>query len=561
MAADLGWVQGLPEDQRQLVGAATYRDIHPGLVQATTRGEWTILDFWDSLAWLKGPGSWTPWRAFVASVFGLPLTAEELEIFQKCTGRKTSPTEQVREAWVPVGRRGRKSATLAVIASFVGAYWDHSSYTAPGEPAVIPILARDKDEAKTIKGFVDTIFRTTALSCLLAKTAKGHDPVETVTLTTGCVLQIKAATIAAGRSKAVPLAILDEVAFFRTGDVANPDKDIVRAIRPAQATVPHPLLLAASSPYARRGELWENYSAHFGKENDEILVWQGATLVMHPGNPHIEAAVASEYAKDPLSAAAEYGAQFRTDVKQFVPEEVVDAATDDVAERERVPGIQYVAFVDPSGGTSDSFALAIAHYEPPRGDQGGRSVLDLVEEWHAPYDPKFVVIECSKILLRYGIKSVEGDRYAGEWPASRFREVKLEQRKRDKVVELPYPVAYHVSDHTKSDLYLNVLPLMNSREARLVKNARLRTQLTGLDRFTARGGRDTVDHAPGAHDDVANAAAGALMRADRQRLRLLEVPPDPPKTYAEKLLQDMWSSVKSDREEPAPTPNRWRRRR
>jgi hypothetical protein len=39
---------------------------------------------------------------------------------------------------------------------------------------------------------------------------------------------------------------------------------------------------------------------------------------------------------------------------------------------------------------------------------------------------------------------------------------------------------------------------------------RLHAQLVGLERRTARGGRDSIDHAPGAHDDLANAAAGAL---------------------------------------------------
>jgi hypothetical protein len=37
-------------------------------------------------------------------------------------------------------------------------------------------------------------------------------------------------------------------------------------------------------------------------------------------------------------------------------------------------------------------------------------------------------------------------------------------------------------------------------------------QLIGLERRTARGGRDSIDHPPGGHDDVANAAAGALVQ-------------------------------------------------
>jgi hypothetical protein len=36
-------------------------------------------------------------------------------------------------------------------------------------------------------------------------------------------------------------------------------------------------------------------------------------------------------------------------------------------------------------------------------------------------------------------------------------------------------------------------------------------QLVGLERRTTRGGRDSIDHAPGAHDDLANAAMGSLV--------------------------------------------------
>jgi kumamolisin len=38
-------------------------------------------------------------------------------------------------------------------------------------------------------------------------------------------------------------------------------------------------------------------------------------------------------------------------------------------------------------------------------------------------------------------------------------------------------------------------------------------QLVGLERRTSRGGRDSIDHPLGSHDDVANAAGGALVLA------------------------------------------------
>jgi hypothetical protein len=42
----------------------------------------------------------------------------------------------------------------------------------------------------------------------------------------------------------------------------------------------------------------------------------------------------------------------------------------------------------------------------------------------------------------------------------------------------------------------------------LLDDQRLVTQLSSLERRTARSGRDSIDHPPGAHDDVANCVAG-----------------------------------------------------
>jgi hypothetical protein len=49
---------------------------------------------------------------------------------------------------------------------------------------------------------------------------------------------------------------------------------------------------------------------------------------------------------------------------------------------------------------------------------------------------------------------------------------------------------------------------------------RLTTQLCALERRTSRSGRDVVDHPVNAHDDVINAAAGALVRVVNKKAAL-----------------------------------------
>jgi hypothetical protein len=49
---------------------------------------------------------------------------------------------------------------------------------------------------------------------------------------------------------------------------------------------------------------------------------------------------------------------------------------------------------------------------------------------------------------------------------------------------------------------------INSKRVALLDHPRLILKLCGLERRVARSGRDSIDHAPGAHDDVANCVAG-----------------------------------------------------
>jgi hypothetical protein len=250
------------------------------------------------------------------------------------------------------------------------------------------------------------------------------------------------------------------------------------------------MLLIASSPYRKAGVLYNVFARHFGKDDSRTLVWRATTLEMNPGlDPGV---VAEAYEDDPISAAAEYGAEFRGDVTDFVAREVVDAcAVRGRTELLPAGGTSYVAFVDPSGGSSDSMTAAIAHR-----DRDGVAVLDAVREFRPPFSPETVVSEIAVLLKSYRISRVTGDRYGGEWPRERFRLSGIQ---------------YDISEQPKGDIYRDSLPLLNSGKLELLDHKRLASQLCGLERRTARGGRDSIDHGPGAHDDLANAALGALL--------------------------------------------------
>ncbi len=53
-------------------------------------------------------------------------------------------------------------------------------------------------------------------------------------------------------------------------------------------------------------------------------------------------------------------------------------------------------------------------------------------------------------------------------------------------------------------------PSFNAGSVALLDHPRLVAQLCALERRTARGGRDSIDHPPNGHDDLANAACGVV---------------------------------------------------
>jgi hypothetical protein len=436
--------------------------------------------------------SWLPWRVLLLAIVGEPLEPDELAIFQELTGRAASPQAPVREAALVIGRRGGKTRAAAVLAAYLASCVDYRHLLAPGERATLPVLAQTTDQARAAFNFaLGALEASPMLRDLVCNVTR-----DTIELMTRVDIVVRAASFRGVRGATNIAAIADECAFWRTDESANPDVEIIRALRPSLLHTKGPII-AMSSPYARRGHLWTIYSRHFGANGDEaILVAQAPTLTMNAlADPKW---ISQQFEEDPVAAEAEYNAQFRTDVEAFVALEAVEACV--VRGRFENPplsSVHYSAFVDPSGGIGDSFTLAIGHRE------GDAIIIDCIREARPPFSPESVVAEYAETLRSYRVSRVTGDRYAGEWPREQFAK---------------HGIRYEVSEKPKSDLYRDLLPALNSRRVELLDNQKLIRQLCSLERRTARGGKDSIDHAPHARDDIANAVAGcAALLSQRTR--------------------------------------------
>jgi hypothetical protein len=481
----------LQQERRRVT--ASESAIAPRVVKAAAAPKVTMRKALSDPALLGGVlagDSWRAWRILLIAAMGEGLDDEERAIFQKLTGRAEESGERLEELWAVIGRRGGKSRAIAVLIVFVAVFVDHSAVLVVGERPVVLCLAPSQKQAGVVLGYVAGIFESTPM---LAKLVK-NKTAEILSLTNGIEIEIRAASFRNVRGVTAVAVVGDEAAFWfdDSSGSSNPDTAILDALRPALATTDG-LLAVISSPHARRGAVYETWARHYGEKGDKrILVAQGGSRDFNPSLPQKVVDRAME--RDPGAASAEYLGLFRSDLEQFISHEAVRACVmPGVFEIAPRHGFSYIAFVDPSGGSADAMTLAIAYC-----DRSERAYLAAIREVRPPFSPEATVADFVELLRSYGVTRVRGDRYAGEWPRERFRALGVD---------------YQPSDKSRSEIYGELLPLINSQRASLLDDKRLVSQLIGLERRTSRGGKDSIDHAPGGHDDLANATAGAVVYA------------------------------------------------
>lgn len=434
-----------------------------------------------------GGESFAAWRALLSGFYGLDLDATELDTFKTLTGRESGPQGAFAELWLAIGRRGGKSHAAAFLAVFLAAFMDYRAKLAPGEVATVMVIAADRKQARAVMRYTSGLLNENPMLRRMVQ----RENSEQIELNNRTVIEITTASHRSVRGYTLAACICDEIAFWHV-DGASPDREIIAAIRPALATLGGKLV-ALSSPYAKRGVLWDTFKRAFADDGESrVLVAQAPSKTMNPLLPqHV---VDDAMRDDPEAARAEYLAEFRSDVATFLDADLLAGCIrPKPLEMHPAKGLRYVAFVDPAGGGADEFTLAIGHQDR------GQTVIDLVRGLRG--SPAQIVQEYASVLKCYNVTRVKGDRYAGRWPRDEFAR---------------FGIDYDVSEMDRSGLYLEFLAALNSGRVELPPDERLQRQLVGLERRAGRG-RDVIDHGPGAHDDRANAVAGVVAHVTRRR--------------------------------------------
>jgi hypothetical protein len=444
------------------------------------------------------PGeSWAAWRVLLIAAVGEELTPDEREIFARLTGRPRELGAPCEELWGIISRRGGKTRAIAVLGAWLATCFDYEPILAPGETGQLPILSASTLQGLKVRRYLNGLFENApALHGMIERATT-----DTLVLRNRVEIVIRASNYRTIRGETCIGAICDELAFWPNDEESkNPDAEVLAALRPALATTGG-MLAVISSPFARKGEVWEAFRRYWGVNGDQkILVAKAASRTMNPTLP--ESLVARAYERDAASAEAEYGGQFRSDLESYVSPEAVDAVvTPGKFEAGALANVAYCAFVDAAGGSGrDAMTMAIGHMEEDV------AVLDVLRGVSPPFSPKDVVRDFAGIMRQYQITRAKSDHWGGSWVGEAFKE---------------HGIDVEPAAKAKSELYRELLPALNSGGVSLLDHRKLISELTSLERRTARSGRDSIDHPTNGFDDYANSAAGCLVDVLRGEGRLI----------------------------------------
>src|SRR5262249_10333393 len=150
--------------------------------------------------------TWAAWRAFLAALFALRISDDQLAIYRECTGRENPPTTVAREAWLVCGRRAGKSFILALTAVFLACFYDYRQHLIPGERGTIVIIAADRKQARTIFRYVRGLLKNVPMLRHMIE----RDTTDTFDLTNNVSIEIQTASFRATRGYTLIAALLDE---------------------------------------------------------------------------------------------------------------------------------------------------------------------------------------------------------------------------------------------------------------------------------------------------------------------------------------------------------------
>ncbi len=432
--------------------------------------------------------SYKGWKTLQKATDGKPLTRAEEEFFrEEFSGGRPPPKKRPQVVLWLLGRRSGKSENAsaritrdAVTATLKG-----------GETGLCGLISWSRSHCRVILNYLRDMFRVPLLE------AEVEDFLtEEVRLRNNSIIGVQTCRHEAGRGYTGISYICEESSFWRNEGISR-DIEIIRAIMPSLATTGGQVI-SISTPYMAGGWNYEVHEKYFGVDDPDHLVIRAASTALNPTLN--EDWIRKQIELDPESGKAEWLAEFRKDVSNFIGlEDLENAVERGVCSRPPVTEFmgRYTAFADLAGGKGDSSCLAISHR-----DAEDRLWLDFLYEEVGKHNPVQFIEKAAGIMAEYGCSTIYADRYASGLAETTWAE---------------NGILFRASEFDKSGIYREFLPLILAGKVRLLDNNRMVHQFSTLERKTSSGGKDRIDHGVGGKDDVANACAGAIVHSRKPR--------------------------------------------
>jgi hypothetical protein len=426
-----------------------------------------------------------PQETIVKSIYGLPLSREELEIFLELTElpRYREGVEQ-SEVTALLPRRSGKSSRIAANITIFESCGREIAMSEGAQPVAMIVASEKSRQARIVFKYIkDKLMRSKLLRGMVKSITR-----EEILLTNGVSIQIFPCDQARVRGQGYLVFVADEVSAWRSAGV-NPDSDIIDSARPG-LEYEHSKLIKISTPGGKIGEVWEDYKDFYSKENDHVLVFGSGGHDTRYFNPsYSQEKLDKMMVRKPSLYETEHLGKFKDSRGLFAPDLIDGLVNNDrPLERPYRKGVDYMGFSDNAGGSgASSYAMCIGHIE------AGRIIIDVVRSQPQPFDPDSQTEIYCRLFRSYGVSTVQGDYFAAEWNVQAHRK---------------YGVHYLKCEKAKSEIFLECESLFNCGLIELPPSDTLIHQLKMLVRTPRSGSKDRVDTPARQADDEANACCG-----------------------------------------------------
>lgn len=319
-----------------------------------------------------------------------------------------------------------------------------------------------------------------------------------------------------GRGFSVLGCLMDESAFFRSGDYAVVDQDIFSAIY--MRLIPGGQFMVFSTPWTQAGLLFEKYSENYGHPKKAIAA-HAPTLIMFPSERNKEVYEMSKRS-DPDEAEREYGAQFMSSTAEsFFDLQMIESSLDVSLDKGALPE----PGDDCRGGCDfafqgDSSAMVIDHVR-----NGIHYIAQVVErrpQKDEPLMPSEIIEDFATIAGQHGLNYLMADRH--------YKMSVIEYLNK-------YGIAFIDAPTVPSEAYVATRILLHQGRIRLPNHARFLGQLKEVKAKRTAGGsisiilpRKKIGGVSLGHGDLVAAFVLAVYQACGNRVPDIEPDPNTP---------------------------------